>query len=67
MWERPLTYMIVIPATLAVGMITAFFLAAISTLGVPFDFIAPVCLVAMLGFAIWARTDKDGQVQVWPE
>jgi hypothetical protein len=70
MWRRPLSYLIVIPATFGVGYISTVLLSTPAALGVPGELIrflvGPVGTLSMLAFLFWARTDKNGNFQLWP-
>ncbi len=71
MLKRPLGYLVVAPLTFIVGAAVALtfsVVAALLKLNVEFVrwLMGPVCVIAMMAFVHWARTDKNGVTKIWP-
>lgn len=69
--DRPWPYLVVIPATFAVGYLTATGLAILSSaLGVDANLarygVLPITLLAMTVFFYWSRTDANGKTRIFP-
>lgn len=71
MLKRPLGYLVVFPLTFVIGAAVALTLSvttALLKLNVEFVrwLMGPVCVIAMVAFVHWARTDKNGVTKIWP-